>query len=277
MQEARESIQRNRLRRRVHDIIFEAETGAGKLFDTLLLVAILVAVIAVMLDSVEEIEREYSTLLQGIEWVLTILFTIEYGLRLWSVRHPLHYAKSFFGVIDLLAILPTYLSLLFVGSQSLMVIRSIRLLRVFRVFKMARYLSEVMVLMHALRATRHKITVFLITVLALALILGTLMYVIEGREGGFSSIPAGFYWAIVTLTTVGYGDLAPQTLAGQVLAAAAMLLGYSMIIIPIGIFAIEVVKSHGKTSNPHACPTCMKAGHDDDAVYCKFCGGTLNE
>lgn len=163
------------------------------------------------------------------------------------------------------------------GGESFLVIRVIRLLRVFRVFKMVRYLSEVIVLMHALRATRHKITVFLITVLLLALILGTLMYVVEGRASGFDSIPAGFYWAIVTLTTVGYGDLAPQSLPGQILAALAMLLGYSMIIIPIGIFAVEVVKSHGKEPTTQACPTCMKEGHDSDAIYCKFCGALLNE
>ncbi|MES9859162.1 MAG: ion transporter [Sedimenticola sp.] len=261
----------------MHAIIFEADTYAGKIFDAALLVAIVIAVIAVMLDSVEDIKRQYSDILHIIEWTLTLLFTAEYLLRLWSVRSPWHYAKSFFGVVDLLAILPTYLSLIFVGSQSLMVIRAVRLLRVFRIFKMARYLSEVMVLMHALRATRHKITVFLMTVLAMALILGTLMYVIEGKEGGFDSIPAGFYWAIVTLTTVGYGDLAPHTLPGQILASAAMLLGYSMIIIPIGIFAVEVVKRHGKTPTTQACPNCMKEGHDEDAIYCKYCSSILNE
>ncbi|MEJ1336797.1 MAG: ion transporter [Candidatus Sedimenticola sp. (ex Thyasira tokunagai)] len=275
--EAHQAYRRNPLRRRMHEIIFEADTHAGKIFDAALLVAIIIAVITVMLDSVKEIQQQYSAILQFIEWTLTLLFTIEYGLRLWSVRHPLHYAKSFFGIVDLLAILPAYLSLIFVGSQSLMVIRVIRLLRVFRIFKMARYLSEVMVLMHALRATRHKITVFLMSMLILALILGTLMYVVEGEKSGFASIPAGFYWAIVTLTTVGYGDLAPLTLPGQVLAAVAMLLGYSMIIIPIGIFAVEVVKRHGKAPTTQACPDCMKEGHDEDAIYCKYCGGILNE
>ncbi|MES9960273.1 MAG: ion transporter [Sedimenticola sp.] len=267
---------RNPLRRRAHEVIFEADTPSGKLFDALLLVTIVIAIAAVMLESVEAYRIEYGTLLTTVEWVVTLLFTVEYALRLWSVRRPLHYAKSFFGIVDLLAILPTYLSLVFAGSQSLMVIRSIRLLRVFRVFKLARYLGEVISLMHALRATRHKITVFLSMVLALALILGTLMYVVEGEAGGFTSIPAGVYWAIVTLTTVGYGDLAPLTLPGQIIASIGMLLGYSMIIIPIGIFAVEVVKRHGKEPTSHACPNCMREGHDSDAIHCKFCGSPLH-
>ncbi|MES9936166.1 MAG: ion transporter [Sedimenticola sp.] len=267
---------RNPLRRRVHEVIFEADTRWGKLFDALLLVTIVIAITAVMLESVEAYRIEYGTLLTTVEWGVTLLFTIEYALRLWCVRRPLHYAKSFFGVVDLLAIVPTYLSVIFAGSQSLMVIRSIRLLRVFRVFKLARYLGEVISLMHALRATRHKITVFLSMVLALALILGTLMYVVEGEAGGFTSIPAGVYWAIVTLTTVGYGDLAPLTLPGQIIASIGMLLGYSMIIIPIGIFAVEVVKRHGKEPTSHACPNCMREGHDTDAIHCKFCGSPLH-
>ncbi|MET0101870.1 MAG: ion transporter [Sedimenticola sp.] len=267
---------RNPLRRRAHEVIFEADTPSGKLFDALLLVTILIAIAAVMLESVEAYRIEYGTLLTTVEWVVTLLFTVEYALRLWSVRRPLHYAKSFFGIVDLLSIVPTYLSLVFAGSQSLMVIRSIRLLRVFRVFKLARYLGEVISLMHALRATRHKITVFLSMVLALALILGTLMYVVEGEAGGFTSIPAGVYWAIVTLTTVGYGDLAPLTLPGQIIASIGMLLGYSMIIIPIGIFAVEVVKRHGKEQSSHTCPNCMREGHDTDAIHCKFCGSPLH-
>ncbi|MES9963547.1 MAG: ion transporter [Candidatus Sedimenticola sp. 20ELBAFRAG] len=267
---------RNPLRRRVHEIIFEADTPMGKLFDALLLVTILVSILAVMLESVPAYQASHGTLLRTVEWVLTIVFTAEYILRLWCVRRPTHYAKSFFGVVDMLAILPTYLSLLIPGAQSLMVIRSIRLLRVFRIFKLARYLSEVLSLMHALRATRHKITVFLFIVVAIALILGTLMYMIEGEQGGFTSIPAGFYWAIVTLTTVGYGDLAPHTVPGQIIASVGMLLGYSMIIIPIGIFAVEIVKRHGKEPTTHACPNCMREGHDTDAIHCKFCGSPLH-
>ncbi len=266
---------RNDFRRRVHAIIFEAETPSGKLFDEFLLVAILVAVAAVMLESVEPIRQAYGFELHVVEWVITGVFTVEYILRLWSVRHPLHYAKSFFGIIDLLSILPAFLSLVVAGGQSLLVIRAIRLLRVFRIFKMARYVGEVMVLMRALRATRRKITVFLISVLTIALILGALLYLIEGEESGFSSIPAGFYWAIVTITTVGYGDIAPQTIPGQMVAAVAMLLGYSLIIIPTGIFAMEIVHTMQQKPTTISCPECQQEGHDEDAVFCKHCGAEL--
>jgi len=267
----------NSLRRTVYQVIFEAETPAGKLFDELLLITILVGVGAVVLDSVASIHAQYSFQLQVVEWVVTGLFTIEYLLRLWCVRHPRHYAKSFFGIIDLLAILPVYLGLIFAGAESLMVIRSIRLLRVFRIFKLARYVGEVTALMRALHATRRKIMVFLAFVLANALILGSLLYVIEGEGGGFSSIPAGFYWAIVTITTVGYGDIAPQTVLGQAVAAFAMLLGYSLIIIPTGIFAMEMVKLMHKPPSTHICPECEREGHDEDATHCKFCGAQLYE
>jgi voltage-gated potassium channel len=267
---------RNPIRRSLHEIIFQAETPAGKLFDELLLITILVSVLAVMLESVESIRLTYGDYLHVTEIVITTLFTIEYLLRLWCVRHPLHYARSFFGVIDLLAILPFYLSMIFVGSQSLMVIRAIRLLRIFRIFKLARYVGEVKALMRALRATRHKIMVFFATVLVIALVLGALLYLIEGEESGFTSIPAGFYWAIVTVTTVGYGDIAPQTLLGQAVAATAMLLGYSLIIIPTGIFALEIARSvHRSHRSEQPCPSCSRAGHDLDAVYCKFCGAPL--
>jgi voltage-gated potassium channel len=268
---------RNPIRRRLHEIIFLADTPAGKLFDEVLLVTILISVVAVMLESVESIRQAYGTYLLITEIVITLLFTIEYGLRLWCVRHPLHYARSFFGIIDLLAILPFYLSLIFVGSQSLMVIRAIRLLRIFRIFKLARYVGEVMALMRALRATRHKIMVFFATVLILALILGSLLYLIEGEESGFTSIPAGFYWAIVTVTTVGYGDIAPQTLLGQIVAAIAMLLGYSLIIITTGIFALEIARSVRRPTRSEPCPACSKGGHDEDAAHCKFCGAPLQK
>ncbi len=266
---------RNPLRRRLHDIIFLAETPAGKLFDELLLVSILISVLAVVLESVTSIRLEYGAYLRVAEVVITLLFTVEYILRLWSVRHPLHYARSFFGIIDLLAILPFFLGLIFAGTQSLMVIRAIRLLRIFRIFKLARYLEEVMALMRALRATRHKIMVFFATVLIISLILGAMLYVIEGEESGFTSIPAGFYWAIVTVTTVGYGDIAPQTLLGQVVAAIAMLLGYSLIIIPTGIFALEIARSVRHSMQIGACPSCSRDGHDADASHCKYCGAPL--
>jgi len=234
-----------------------------------------VAILSVMLESVGELALKYGTYLRITEWIITILFTIEYGLRLWCVRRPLRYARSFFGIVDLLAILPTYLSLFIVGSQTLMVIRTIRLLRVFRIFKLSRYLGEVRVLMRALHATRHKITVFLASVLSLALILGSLLYVIEGENSDFSSVPAGFYWAIVTITTVGYGDIAPHTVLGQVIAAIAMLLGYSMIIIPTGIFAMEMAKTVRDVPTTITYPECEREGHDGDAAFCKFCGAQL--
>lgn len=275
MQQPYQHDKRNPLRRTLHRVIFEAETPAGKLFDELLLVSILVGVGAVVLDSVASIRAQFGFYLHLVEWLITGLFTIEYIMRLWCVRRPLHYAGSFFGVIDLLAILPAYLGLVFVGAESLMVIRSFRLLRVFRIFKLARYVGEVTALMRALHATRRKIMVFLAFVLSIALILGSLLYVIEGKESGFTSIPAGFYWAIVTITTVGYGDIAPQTLLGQVVAAFAMLLGYSLIIIPTGIFAMEMVKSARRRPSTHTCPECEREGHDEDATHCKFCGAQI--
>jgi voltage-gated potassium channel len=277
MTESVRKERRNPIRRRLHEIIFQADTPAGKLFDEALLVTILISVLAVMLESVESIRVAYGAYLHITEIVITLLFTVEYGLRLWCVRHPLHYARSFFGVIDLLAILPFYLSLIFVGSQSLMVIRAIRLLRIFRIFKLARYVGEVKALMRALRATRHKIMVFFATVLIIALILGAMLYVIEGEESGFTSIPAGFYWAIVTVTTVGYGDIAPQTLLGQIVAAVAMLLGYSLIIIPTGIFALEIARTVRRSPRSEPCPACSRGGHDEDAVHCKFCGASLHQ
>ncbi len=262
-------------RQSLHEIIFEADTPAGKLFDVGLLATIVLSVAAVILESVGWIRTHYGAILRVAEWVFTALFTLEYVLRVVSVRRPWSYVTSFFGIVDLLAILPTYLSLFVTGAQSLLVIRALRLLRVFRVFKVARYVGEVIALMGALRATRAKIAVFLLTVLILALIMGSVMYVIEGEERGFTSIPRSFYWAIVTITTVGYGDIAPQTFLGQAVAAVAMVLGYSLIIIPTGIFAMELVKTAHKPLTTQACPDCTREGHDADAVYCKYCGASL--
>jgi voltage-gated potassium channel len=230
-------------RERLHAIIFEADTPAGKAFDLVLMVAIVLSVVAVVLESVAEIRERYLVWLRVAEWTFTLLFTVEYVVRLAAVRKPLGYARSFFGVVDLLSIIPTYLSLVVAGAQSLIVIRSLRLLRVFRVLKVARYLSELDSLVTAVKATRAKITVFLLTVLTLVLIMGTAMYVIEGETSGFDNIPRGVYWAIVTVTTVGYGDIAPRTVLGQIIAAAAMIVGYSLIIIPTGIFSVELVQA----------------------------------
>ncbi len=266
------------VRARLYEIIFEADTAAGKAFDVLLLVAILVSVLVAMLETVSVIHERYRSVLYGIEWFFTILFTIEYAFRISCVRHPLRYATSFYGVVDLLAVVPTYLSLVIAGTQSLLVIRVLRLLRVFRVFKLARYLRASSVLGAALKASRPRIAVFLLTVFTLVIVVGTLMYLMEGPENGFTSIPRGVYWAIVTMTTVGYGDIAPKTIAGQALAALVMILGYGIIAVPTGIFSVELVaaaRHQERGITTRVCPECTREGHEADAVYCKFCGSLL--
>lgn len=262
-------------RERLHEVIFEADTPAGRTFDISLLGAIILSVAVVVLESVASVRQTYGTALRAIEWLVTSLFTIEYVARLISVRRPLRYVASFFGVVDLLSIIPTYLSMFIPGAQSLLVIRAMRLLRVFRILKIARYLTEMRSLVNAIRATRAKIAVFLLCVLTIVLIMGAAMYAIEGEEGGFTSIPRGVYWAIVTVTTVGYGDIAPRTMAGQVIAAVAMILGYSLIIIPTGIFSTELARLSSKVVTTRSCPSCVTEGHDEDAEFCKFCGAHL--
>ncbi len=266
-----------RIRHRLYNIIFEADTAAGKFFDILILVLITLSVIAAILESVHPIEARFGHLLRAAEWGFTLMFTVEYIARLISVKRPWRYATSFYGIVDLLAIIPTYLSIVVPDAHSLIVIRALRLLRIFRVLKITRYLDEITALMIAIRATRVKITVFLLTVLTLALIMGTLMYVIEGDEESFSSIPRGLYWAVVTITTVGYGDIAPQTAMGQAVAAFAMVLGYSLIIIPTGIFAGELLKKSQKEPSARVCMSCSLGGHDDDAQFCKHCGVSLSD
>jgi len=262
-------------RARLHEIIFEADTPEGKAFDVGLLAAILLSVLAVMLESVASVRERWGTALRLAEWAFTLLFTIEYGLRLICVERPGRYARSFLGVVDLLAVLPTYLSLFIVGAQSLLVIRALRLLRVFRIFKLARYVGELRVLLEAVRASRAKITVFLFLVLTIVLIMGTVVYFIEGADNGFTSIPRAMYWAIVTVTTVGYGDLAPRTVLGQLVASAAMILGYSLIIVPTGIFSFELAQIAKKRLTTQSCPSCVREGHDADATFCKYCGAHL--
>ena len=264
------------MRDRLHEIVFEADTPAGKAFDVLLIVSILSSVVVVMLDSVATIQARAGAWLTRLEWTFTVLFTIEYLVRLASVRRPVKYALSFFGVIDLPAIIPTYLSLIIAGAQSLLVIRILRLLRVFRVFKLAYYLSEARVLTTAMQASRAKITVFLTLVMSIAVVMGALLYLIEGEASGFTSIPRGMYWAVVTMTTVGYGDIAPDTVLGQIAASALMVLGYAIIAVPTGIVSAALVQAaaHQPVST-QACPSCSAEGHDDDAVYCKYCGEPL--
>ncbi len=259
----------------LYRIIFEHDTPAGKRFDVALIACILVSVLAVILDSVRTIHAEYGPLLYAVEWGFTLLFTVEYLLRLLCAPSAPRYAVSFFGVIDLLAILPTYVSLVIPGSQAFLVIRILRVLRVFRVLKLVEYLGEADTLMAALRESRRKITVFLLAVLALAVILGSVMYVVEGETRGFTSIPRSIYWAIVTLTTVGYGDISPQTNLGQSIAAAIMMLGYAIIAIPTGIVTIELSRVRGRPAGLRRCADCGEGGHDPDAVHCKWCGARL--
>lgn len=267
------------LRERLHEIVFESDTLAGKAFDVTLIVLILASVLAVMLDSVGSIRAQYSSVLVTLEWSLTAIFTLEYLLRVYCVRRRLGYITSFFGVVDLLSILPAYLSLLVDGAHTVVLLRGVRLLRVFRVMKLGHYLGEADDLLLALRASRPKITVFLLTVMTIASIVGALMYLIEGEASGFDSIPAGVYWAIVTMTTVGYGDISPETASGRMLASVLMLLGYGIIAIPTGVVTSEIVragvdKARQKVST-QACPGCSAQGHDVDAVHCKFCGEQL--
>jgi len=260
-------------REKLHTIVFEADTFAGKLFDIILLLSIVISLLVVMLESVHAIALQYGVLLTVIEWVFTILFTVEYLLRLISVKRPLKYMFSFFGVIDFLAILPTYLTIFFVQSHYLLVVRSLRLLRIFRVLKLARYISEAQSFLSALKRARPKILVFLSAVTTIVIIMGTIMYQIEGAENGFTSIPRSIYWAIVTLTTVGYGDIAPRTILGQFVASIVMILGYAIIAVPTGIITSEFAQS--KPVSTQACPSCSKEGHEVDAIYCKFCGARM--
>ena len=266
----------NRLREQLHEIIFEADTPTGKLFDILLLVFILLSVAIVMVESVDQYAAAYGTYFVALEWVLTIFFTIEYLLRLYAVLRPWKYATSFFGIIDLLSILPAYLSLFALGSQSLLTIRALRLLRVFRIFKLGHYMNEGALIMNALRASYNKIMVFLFFILVLVTIIGSVMYLIEGEKNpAFTSIPKSVYWAIVTLTTVGYGDITPQTNIGQFLSAAVMILGYAVIAVPTGIVTNELIGQQDNPTNTQACRFCGKEGHGDDAIYCKYCGEML--
>jgi voltage-gated potassium channel len=265
------------LREKLHEIIFEADTPAGRAFDLALLALIVLSIFLVMLESMTSFQARHGQLLLVLEWITTILFTIEYLLRLYCVHRPWHYARSFFGIIDLLAILPTYLALFFGGAQAFLVIRALRLMRIFRILKLGQFLSEGRYIVTAMRASLTKITIFIFFVIILVTILGAMMYLIEGgSNSGFSSIPKSIYWAIVTLTTVGYGDITPSTAVGQMLSAVVMLLGYAIIAVPTGIVTGEFIKSARKTAtNTRACHYCGQEGHDDDATFCKHCGEPL--
>lgn len=262
-------------RRKLHEIIFEADTRAGKAFDLVLIIAIILSVIIVMLDSVSSVRLEYGNFLNKLEWIFTILFSLEYILRIICVGKPVKYIFSFYGIIDLLSIAPTYLSLVFPGTHFLIVIRILRVLRVFRVLKFVQYLGAADRLKTALIQSRRKIFVFLFAVLVVVVIFGSIMYVVEGEQNGFTSIPKSIYWAIVTLTTVGYGDISPNTPIGQVIAAIIMILGYGIIAVPTGIVTTEIAKAEFKKVSTQSCPECSQEGHDIDAVHCKYCGSKL--
>lgn len=263
------------IRERMHEVIFEADTPLGKLFDVVLIWTIIASVVTVMIESVGSIAGRYGLVLRVAEWVFTGLFTIEYGLRLWSVRRPLRYATSFFGLVDLAAILPSFLSLIIPGGQALISVRALRLLRVFRVFKLAYHVKEARLLMRGLKATRYKLTVFVLTVITLVVILGSAIYLVEGAEHGFTSIPRSVYWAIVTITTVGYGDIAPATPVGQLLASMVMIIGYAIIAVPAGIVTVELDRAMQKDVSTQACQHCSLQDHDRDAKFCKHCGEEL--
>jgi len=267
--------QKKTLRHKLHEIIFEADTPAGKLFDVALIATILLSVLVVLMESVASIRKDHGEMLRALEWGFTIAFSIEYLLRLYCVGKPLRYAASFYGIVDLLAIVPTYLSVVLPGTQYLLVIRTIRILRVFRVLKLMQYWTEARTLFRALRASRRKIFVFLYAVMILVIIIGSLMYLIEGEQSGFTSIPRSIYWAIVTLTTVGYGDIAPITNLGQTLAAIVMIIGYGIIAVPTGIVTAELAREARSPLTTTACPQCSAEGHDSDAIHCKFCGAKL--
>lgn len=258
------------LRKKIYIIIFRSDTPAGKLFDMILLVLILLSILSVFLESVASFRAEYATIILTIEWIFTILFTLEYALRIYSSHKPLNYIFSFYGFIDLIAFIPTYLSLLFTGTQYLVVIRAFRLLRVFRILKLSRFIYEGNILKSALKASLHKIIVFISSVITLVTIIGTMMYIIEGNESGFTSIPMSIYWAIVTITTVGYGDISPQSPLGQLLASILMIIGYGIIAVPTGIVSVEMARATEEAKRK--CPACHFPIHTASDKFCAHCG-----
>ncbi|MBS0042402.1 ion transporter [Shewanella sp. M16] len=264
------------LKRQLRTIIFGTDTPAGRYFDITLMVCIVLSVGLVFLDTVEIFHREYGQLISVLEWVFTIIFTIEYGLRLYCATHPVLYARSFYGLVDLLSVLPSYLALLIPGANFTLVIRILRLFRIFRVLKLLRYLSEGNVLLRAMMQSSRKVFLFFFSVSLIVMVLSSVMYVVEGPDNGFSSIPKSVYWTIVTITTVGYGDITPKTGLGQAIAAFTMLIGYSIIAIPTGILTAEISQEVGRHRDLRSCNQCHKTGHDIDAMYCSRCGCELD-
>ena len=262
-------------RERARKIIFESDTPEGRRFDVWLIGLIIASVLAIFADSLPAVHASLGPWLYGVEWLFALIFTVEYGFRLWSVEHPFRYAMSFFGIVDLLAFLPTYASPFLPGSQYLIAIRILRVLRVFRILKLTRFIGEANALIDALRASRRKIAVFLVTVMTLIVVAGSLMYLIEGPENGYTSIPASMYWAVVTVTTVGYGDISPHTPLGRILASALMITGYAIIAVPTGIFSVEYSDAVRRREAMHQCPNCSATGHVVHAAFCWRCGAQL--
>lgn len=266
---------------RIYQIIFEADTKLGKLFDVVLIYIICASVLVVCLESVKVVKQMFLGWFVTLEWIFTILFTVEYVLRVYSVKEKKDYIFSFYGIVDLVALLPSYISLYLVGASSFMVVRAIRLLRIFRLFKLTQYVGEAEVLITALQASRHKITVFLFSIFTIVLSVGALMYVIEGNESGFTSIPQAMYWAVVTMTTVGYGDIVPVSEFGKTVAATLMIMGYGIIAVPTGIVTTELAnagkefKDKKTKEDISKCLTCMNNSHDHDAYFCKTCGRSI--
>ncbi|UHG92582.1 ion transporter [Spirosoma oryzicola] len=265
-----------RIQNRLHNIVFENDTWAGRAFDITLLLLIILSVISVIVETIPALDQAYRPLFHVLEWIFTGVFTLEFIIRLLAVGSPIRYVFSFFGLVDLLGILPAYLSLFFIGSQQLVVIRILRLLRVFRILKLQEYTSAADVLAASLRESRAKITVFFVAIFTLVITLGAMMYVVEGHTNGFESIPVSIYWAIITITTVGYGDIVPSTAVGKLIASLIMMLGYVIIAVPTGIVAVSLTGvANRRELNSQACPNCGRREHDTDAVHCKYCGEKL--
>jgi voltage-gated potassium channel len=259
----------------LYTVIFGTETPAGRRFDIALIVTILLSIAVLLLDSIGSVREQYGNLLSGLEWLFTLAFTLEYGVRIYCSQNRLAYVRSFYGIIDLLAVMPTYLAIFIPGASFLMIIRLLRVLRIFRILKLMRYVNEANVLLRSLNQSRRKILVFFSSLFILVTLFGSLLYVVEGPENGFTSIPISIYWAIVTITTVGFGDITPQTPLGQAIAAVTMLMGYAIIAVPTGILSAELGREMRREYEHRHCPQCDKGGHDRDASYCKYCGGEM--
>ena len=271
-----QDLKKTSWRTALHNTIYESNTVAGKIFDVSLIVLIIASIVVVMLDSIESYHNKYGEWFFILEWTFTALFTLEYALRLISLQRPMLYVTSFLGIVDLLAIIPSYLSVFYVGAHSLLAFRALRLLRIFRIFKLTHFLTEMEFLKSAVSSSLKKIAIFMLVVLSLVIILGSVMYLVEGRENGFRNIPESIYWAIVTITTVGYGDISPVTPLGKLIASIMMFIGYGIIAVPTGIVTSEMsLLARAKKHSGETCPTCGLEGHELDARFCKRCGASL--